>query len=153
MSNINASTWTWALFVNGKRYGGRVQAVDPRDAVSRALTTATDTGHLVGEQHQVPLTFIDAAPGNADASFSIVDGGIRLEVQRLSPAAGHPDLAKKVQQLRCTCCGGYFRGRQFANQDLGHGLGDCCVDYVIPRCIELERTYGVLGVHFGVPRD
>jgi hypothetical protein len=62
--------------------------------------------------------------------------------------AHHPDLANPIGWLRCTCCGGSFYGRQFHNQDIGHGLGDCCVEYVKPRVEDMERTYGVSGVHY-----
>ena len=152
MSNA-AVTWAWALFANRKRYGGRVLAVDPRDAVSRALTSATDSGRLLGEECAVPVAFIDRAPGNGDHAFTVEEAGIRLEVRRLVSSVEHPDLARKVQRLRCTCCGGEFRGRQFANQDTGHGLGDCCVDFVIPRTVDLEGTYGVHGVHYCLPQS
>lgn len=60
----------------------------------------------------------------------------------------HPDRAKPVREMRCTCCASYFRGRQFSNQDLGHGLGDCCIEYVSKRTEDMQRTYGVPGVHY-----
>lgn len=62
----------------------------------------------------------------------------------------HPDLQLPVRRLLCTCCGGVYQGRQFSNQDTGHGLGPCCVEYVKPRVEDLERTYGVDGVHYNV---
>lgn len=62
--------------------------------------------------------------------------------------SSHPDLAKPLQTLSCCCCGGYFTGRQFHNQDTGFGLGPCCLDYVKPRVEDIERTYGVFGVHY-----
>ena len=65
-------------------------------------------------------------------------------------APAHPDLAKPVRWLACCCCGGSFKGRQFHNQDAGHGLGPCCVDYVTPRCEDVPRTYGLPGVHYGI---
>ena len=58
----------------------------------------------------------------------------------------HPDLAKPRRRLLCTCCGASYTGRQFHNQDEGHSLGDCCVDFVRPRTDDMERTYGVPGV-------
>ncbi|MBV7542014.1 hypothetical protein [Acidovorax sp. sic0104] len=60
----------------------------------------------------------------------------------------HKDLALRRQLLLCTCCGSRATGRQFHNQDTGHGLGDCCVDFVRPRTEDMERTYGVAGVHY-----
>ena len=62
----------------------------------------------------------------------------------------HPDADKPIRTLLCCCCGGYTKGRQFYNQDTGHGLGDCCVDFVTPRTEDMERTYGVPGVHYRI---
>lgn len=67
-----------------------------------------------------------------------------------NPATQHPDLAKPVRTLLCTCCGGRFEGRQFHNQDTGHGLGDCCVEFVKPRTEDVQRTYGIDGVHYNI---
>ena len=60
----------------------------------------------------------------------------------------HPDLAKPVRSMTCCCCGAYIKGRQFHNQDTGFGLGDCCVEFVSKRTEDVERTYGVPGVHY-----
>lgn len=60
----------------------------------------------------------------------------------------HPDLQKPVRTLVCCCCGGYTKGRQFYNQDTGWGLGDCCVEFVSKRTEDVQRTYGVPGVHY-----
>ncbi len=61
----------------------------------------------------------------------------------------HPDLMNPIRgNLKCCCCGGRFEGRQFHNQDTGWGLGDCCVEYVRPHTEDMERTYGIHGVHY-----
>lgn len=60
----------------------------------------------------------------------------------------HPDLSKPAKRLRCCCCGGEAYGRQFHNQDLGYGLGACCVSFVTPRIEDMARTYGIEGIHF-----
>jgi hypothetical protein len=59
------------------------------------------------------------------------------------------ERAKPVKWMCCTCCGSSYRGRQWWNQDCGHGLGDCCVKYcgVNPNGGE-SQCYGVPGVHF-----
>lgn len=59
---------------------------------------------------------------------------------------------KPVKRLLCTCCGGVFQGRQHWNQDTGHGLGDCCVEYCRQRTDpdEFERTYGIDGIHYNI---
>lgn len=146
------STWIWRLGAGTKKLGGRVLAVDPRDAVSRALTTTMDGGRLVGEAMGIPLTVIDAAPGNQDACFEHVGDGFTMHVQRLTTPEGHPELNSRVRRLKCCCCGEVFEGRQHFNQDTGWGLGDCCIDYVTPHVEDFERTYGVHGVHYGVAR-
>lgn len=64
------------------------------------------------------------------------------------PSIPHPDVAKPVRFMLCCCCGGRIEARQFHNQDTGYGLGDCCVERVKPRTEEMERTYGVPGVHY-----
>jgi hypothetical protein len=66
-------------------------------------------------------------------------------------SAPHPDAAKPRRRLACCCCGESFMGRQFANQDTGHGLGPCCDSYVSSRGYSedaIRRTYGVRGVHW-----
>lgn len=63
----------------------------------------------------------------------------------------HPDIDKPIQTLKCCCCGGYTKGRQFHNQDTGFGLGFCCLRFVKSRCEDVERTYGVLGIHYMDP--
>jgi len=59
------------------------------------------------------------------------------------------ERAKRVKHMTCTCCGESYNGRQWFNQDVGYGLGDCCVDYcgVDPDGGESE-VYGVPGIHF-----
>ena len=47
-----------------------------------------------------------------------------------------------------------YRGSRSADKPSPcHGLGDCCVDFVTPRTEDMQRTYGVAGVHYrvGVP--
>ncbi len=65
----------------------------------------------------------------------------------------HPDIAKPVRGLICCCCGGRISGRQFHNQDTGYGLGDCCVEFVKPRTENMERTYGIEGVHYRLDHE
>jgi len=67
--------------------------------------------------------------------------------------------SEPVRRLYCTCCGGVFQGRQFHNQDIGHGMGECCAERVLNHrpfghdsmgVVEFERTYGVRGYHFAL---
>lgn len=80
------ATWQWCLEGHFGKYEGTVEAVDPRDAVSRALTSKMEDGRLYGEVCGVPLSFIDAATGNFDPSFAYAENGIKLSVQRLDKA-------------------------------------------------------------------
>ena len=65
---------------------------------------------------------------------------------------------KPIRGMRCTCCGQYYKGRQWHNQDTGHGLGDCCTAYCWrghepseEGAHEYERTYGINGIHYNIP--
>ena len=64
---------------------------------------------------------------------------------------------KPVKRMLCCCCGGVFKGRQHWNQDTGHGLGDCCVEYCKrgfsndeEGAKDFERTYGIDGIHYNI---
>lgn len=63
---------------------------------------------------------------------------------------GHPDAAQPIVALKCVCCGARFQGRQFSNQDIGWGLGNCCVERVSKTTDSMKRTYGVDGVHYNL---
>ena len=59
----------------------------------------------------------------------------------------------RIRRLLCPCCGAVTRGRQFHNQDDGHGLCERCADWIPSRWPEtdMERTYGVRGTHYCLP--
>lgn len=70
-------------------------------------------------------------------------------------------VASPVRRLTCTCCGESFQGRQFHNQDLGYGMGECCAERVLNHhpfghesmgIVEFERSYGLRGYHFDIPQ-
>lgn len=56
----------------------------------------------------------------------------------------------KPRRLRCCVCGSGHIGRQWNNQDTGHGLGACCIERGMRSNTvdEFERCYGLRGVHF-----
>lgn len=65
------------------------------------------------------------------------------------------ERSKPVRRMYCTCCGGMYHGRQWGNQDTGHGLGDCCVKYVRSRYSDdgtqtFEQCYGIEGINYNV---
>lgn len=59
---------------------------------------------------------------------------------------------QRPKQLKCTCCGRYFTGRQWFNQDTGAGLCSGCVPFCHRNMTdaEFERCYGVDGVHYNL---
>jgi hypothetical protein len=61
---------------------------------------------------------------------------------------------KPIQWLECCCCGNWYQGRQWWNQDDGFGLGNCCVAYngVNPNGGE-SGSFGVPGIHFLIPPE
>ncbi len=75
----------------------------------------------------------------------------------------HPDMDKPVRTLRCSCCDGRARGRQWHNRDIGYGMCVDCVDWIRKRHAEdpkrgenedeIRRLYGVEGVHWNVHDD
>jgi hypothetical protein len=93
-------------------------------------------------------TIIISTSEAAEAMLKILDGC--KQAARVDDFAS--ERAKPIKWLCCTCCGSYHQGRQWWNQDCGHGLGDCCVAYcgVDPNGGESE-TYGVPGIHFLLP--
>ena len=81
MPETTTSIWDWCLEGIFGKHTGSVAAADPREAVSKPLTSDVGDGRLVGEAFHAPLSFIDAAPGNADSTFEHAEGGIRLAVK------------------------------------------------------------------------
>jgi len=74
--------WAWALTSTKGRCSGEVMAVDPRDAVSRALTSETATGKLVGEAHAIPVEVIAQVPANFSQQYELLGAGFRLCVEQ-----------------------------------------------------------------------
>jgi hypothetical protein len=77
--------WLWELTGSKGERHGYVTAVDPRDAVSRALTTETTPGRLLG--NELGPSFLDVlsvAPGNFDSEFTGNGDGFTLSVKRVA---------------------------------------------------------------------
>jgi len=77
------SLWQWSYSGPKGQFNGYVQAVDPRDALSRALTTETSTGALFGTVHGVPISVLQDAPANHDARYEITSDGYSMLVQKV----------------------------------------------------------------------
>jgi len=79
----NATTWHWTIIGMGTIATGEVDAVDPRDAISRALTSVctVEPGQLIGQYFRVPLQVLDAAPGNMDKHYESVQDDVYVAVR------------------------------------------------------------------------
>lgn len=61
-----------------------------------------------------------------------------------------------LRNLLCCCCAGRLIGRQWHNRDTGYGLCVECIPRVsnprnCPEQGDMERLYGIDGVHYNVP--
>lgn len=58
----------------------------------------------------------------------------------------------KIRTLLCACCGGWTRGRQWWNQDVGFGLCPRCGEWIGGRMGEayVTEVYGNRGEHWDV---
>jgi hypothetical protein len=92
----NATAWQWKVIGNSAIAAGEVNAVDARDAVSRALTTTCPAapGQLIGEFFHVPLSVLDGAPGNFDKFYESSRGHVYVSVR----ATGQPE-SRTVEEL------------------------------------------------------
>lgn len=72
--------WGWRIQQGAIVLTGSVQAVDPRDALSRALCTGFTQDRLVGEALGVPLEVLYHAPANASVSYDVVVDGVSIAV-------------------------------------------------------------------------
>lgn len=58
--------------------------MDPRDALSRALTSVTPRGGLLGIEHAIPVNVIDEAPGNAGTFYEVECDTFSITVRKAS---------------------------------------------------------------------
>ena len=68
------------------------------------------------------------------------------------------ELNKPVRRMYCACCGESYHGRQWADQDIGHGLGNCCFAYVKAKYHDdeartFEQCYGIDGIHYNISEN
>ena len=74
--------WAWALTSTKGCCSGEVLAVDPRDAVSRALTSETSAGKLLGEEFAIPVDALAQVPANFLKHYELQGDGFRLRVDQ-----------------------------------------------------------------------
>lgn len=86
-----ATTWHWTVIGNSAIAGGEVEAVDARDAVSRALTTTFQAApeQLIGEFFRVPLSVLDGAPGNFDKFYECPQDHVYVAVRTTDQPHAH----------------------------------------------------------------
>ncbi|WP_425952948.1 hypothetical protein [Ralstonia pseudosolanacearum] len=91
---ITQSPWVWSIVgKRGKFFGvlfGEVIAVDPRDALSRALTSAAGKDSLVAEVCNVPVEVLDEAPCNGDTSLDIELEHLTIKLRKCSLSSFDP---------------------------------------------------------------
>lgn len=80
---MKKSHWLWQLTGDHKPLHGYVQAFFPADALSRALTSETSTGRLLGEAYNIPVEVLHGAPGNADTSYEVAGDGFKMLVRKV----------------------------------------------------------------------
>lgn len=78
--NVN---WAWLLIGKKGEVSGYVHAIDPRDALSRALTSETASGRLLGEEQGIPVEVLQQAPCNADEVCEVSGEGFSLKLRKV----------------------------------------------------------------------
>lgn len=79
-----AASWAWSCTGLKDSFDGRTLAVDPRDALSRALTTELTTGQLVAERFGIPLDVLATAPANHDRAYEVSGKNFTVRVAKLA---------------------------------------------------------------------
>lgn len=79
--------WAWSLVSAIGTAQGSVLGVDPRDALSRMLTSQAEGCRLLGEVHGIPVDVIDEAPGNADTVLEIRRDTFSIRLEVVAPMA------------------------------------------------------------------
>lgn len=97
--NQKATTWAWSVIGRGMYVTGMVAACDPRDAVSRALTSNSPAGQMVGQHFRLPATVIDVVPANSDLFYEVQHGDIYLAVRADAYQAADPRTMLELKAL------------------------------------------------------
>lgn len=80
----HTDAWNWELTSPKGLFSGTVQAMDSRDALSRALTSITPAGNLLGIEHAIPVAVIDEAPGNFETFYATEGAAFSITVRKAS---------------------------------------------------------------------
>lgn len=107
----------WAWWYTGPKgiKEGHVEAVDPRDAFSRALTSKTESGQLFGEERGISIDFLHDIPANDSVQYAKAGENFVMEVKKIT-CPSHSRHADDV----VGCGSSHLSGPD------EEGLFDCC---------------------------
>lgn len=115
---------------------------------------------MIGSPFPAVGTVVYQAALNILAKVEKVDGGVASVVvldKAHQPTSEKVDLLvmsislpTKVIGLTCGCCGDYYRGRQWWNQDYGYGVCASCVQSFQPD--QARESFGCAGYHYDLPQ-
>lgn len=90
--------WRWRICdATGVEHSGTVLAVDPRDALSRALTADAPEGYLLGETLGISYDLLRDIPANGDEGFVANIDQWQLSVSRAPELAPEPEAPSGPQ--------------------------------------------------------
>lgn len=78
----HTDAWNWELTSPKGHFSGAVHAMDPRDALSRALTSFTHGANLLGIEHAIVLSVIDQAPANFETFYAAEGAAFSITVRK-----------------------------------------------------------------------
>lgn len=96
MQNLHISRAPWVWSVTSKKgtlagaFFGEVIAIDPRDALSRALTSDAGNGQFVATVCGIPIDVIAEAPGNFDTTLDIHLEHVAIKLRKTSLSSFDP---------------------------------------------------------------
>lgn len=90
------TTWAWTV-ISGEIYStGNVVAYDPRDAVSRAMTSESSVGNMVSEICNISPAVLDEVPADDSLFYETVRNSCYIAVK----AASHPVVGRTMVELK-----------------------------------------------------
>lgn len=81
---MQKAQWAWTYTGPKGEFSGHVEAVDPRDALSRALTAETASGQPFGQEHGVLIDVLAEATANASIQYAMAGEGFVMHVRKVA---------------------------------------------------------------------
>lgn len=78
------TTWQLSCFAGGAPITVQVKAIDPRDAMSRGLTTTRPSGRLLGEELGLPVQLLANIPCDDATKARVIVHRIELLVEQVA---------------------------------------------------------------------